>query len=163
MFRRILLSLSIATVLALPLAAPAEAGPFGFRALSGAGPGMGRRQPPSAEQLGLTPAQAAEWRAIRTDAKALRSAMLDQLEAELTAASATLARPDADLPEIRSGFEAIAQVFVSEKQQLKARRMAFYQSLNAEQQTKVREWMAREAERTAALIRAMRTLRDSEV
>jgi Spy/CpxP family protein refolding chaperone len=164
MFRRILLSLSIATVLALPLAAPAEAGPFGFRALSGAaGPGMGRRQPPSAEQLGLTPAQSAEWRAIRTDAKALRSAMLDQLEAELTAASATLARPDADLPEIRSGFEAIAQVFVSEKQQLKARRIAFYQSLNAEQQTKVREWMAREAERTAALIRAMRTLRDSEV
>jgi len=164
MFRRILLSLSIATVLALPLAAPAEAGPFGFRALSGAaGPGMGRRQPPSAEQLGLTPAQAAEWQAIRTDAKALRSAMLDQLEAELTAASATLARPDADLPEIRSGFEAIAQVFVSEKQQLKARRMAFYQSLNAEQQTKVRVWMAREAERTAALIRAMRTLRDSEV
>lgn len=163
MFRRIVLSLSIATVLALPLAASAEAGPFGFRALSGAaGPGMGRRQPPSAEQLGLTPAQSAEWQAIRRDAKALRAATLDQLEAELDDAADALARPDANLPAIRSGFEAIAQVFVAEQQQLKARRQAFYQSLNAEQQAQIRAWLAREAERSAALIRALKTLRDAE-
>lgn len=162
MFRRIVLSLSIATVLLLPLA-PAEAGPFGFRALSGAaGPGMGRRQPPSAEQLGLTPAQSAEWQAIRRDAKALRAATLDQLEAELDDAADALARPDANLPAIRSGFEAIAQVFVAEQQQLKARRQAFYQSLNAEQQAQIRAWLAREAERSAALIRALKTLRDAE-
>ena len=126
MFRRIVLSLSIATVLLLPLA-PAEAGPFGFRALSGAaGPGMGRRQPPSAEQLGLTPAQSAEWQAIRRDAKALRAATLDQLEAELDDAADALARPDANLP------------------------------------AKIRAWLAREAERSAALIRALKTLRDAE-
>jgi Spy/CpxP family protein refolding chaperone len=164
MFHRMLLSLSIATVLLLPMAAPAEAGPFGFRALSGAaGPGMGRRQPPSAEQLGLTPAQTAEWQAIRRDAKALRAATLDRLEAELEEAADALARPDANLPAIRSGFEAIAQVFVAEQQQLKARRQAFYQSLNPEQQAQIRAWLAREAERTAALIRALRTRRASEV
>jgi Spy/CpxP family protein refolding chaperone len=162
MFRRVLLSLSIATVLALPMAAPAQAGPFGFRALAGAGPGMGRRAMPSAEALGLTPAQAAEWKAIRVDAKALRSATLDQLEAELTEASIALQQPGADLPAVRSGVEAITEVFASERQQLKARRMAFYQSLSPEQQAKVRTWMAREAERTVALIRALRTLRESD-
>lgn len=162
MFRRVLLSLSIATVLLLPLAAPAEAGPFGFRALSGAGSGMARRQPPSAEQLGLTPAQAAEWQAIRRDAKALRAATLDQLEAELDDAADALASPDANLPAIRSGFEAIAQVFVAEQQQLKARRQDFYQRLNPEQQAQIRAWLAREAERSAALIRGLKTLRDAE-
>lgn len=163
MFRRVLLSLSIATVLALPMAAPAQAGPFGFRALAGAGgPGMGRRAMPSAEALGLTPAQAAEWKAIRVDAKALRSATLDQLEAELTEASIALQQPGADLPAVRSGVEAITEVFASERQQLKARRMAFYQSLSPEQQAKLRTWMAREAERTVALIRALRTLRESD-
>lgn len=160
MIRHILLPLSIATMLALPMAAPAEAGPFGVRAH--AGPAMGRQRPPSAEQLGLTPAQAAEWQAIRRDAKALRTATLDQLEAELTAAADALARPDADLPTIRSGVDAIIAVHASERQQLQARRQAFYRTLNPAQQAQVRDWLAREAERTAALIRAMRTRRGSE-
>ncbi|MCU0754888.1 MAG: Spy/CpxP family protein refolding chaperone [Xanthomonadales bacterium] len=162
MYRRILHSLCIVALLALPMAAPVEAGPFGRRVLGDAAPGMGRQPPPSAEQLGLNSAQKAEWQAIRRDAKALRAATLDQLEAELSAASAALARPDANLPAIRSGIEAIAQVYLSEQQSLKARRLAFYQSLSAEQQAKVREWLAREAERTAALIRALRILRESE-
>lgn len=123
-----------------------------------AGPWFGPQPAPSAAELGLDATQTAEWQAIQADAKALRRATLDQVEAELGDARQSLASPSADLRAVGAEFQAIALGFLMEQRQLRDRRLAFYNDLNPAQQAQVRSFLIAECERAERAIRAFEVL-----
>lgn len=145
MSRKTLLALALVTGLAST--GPVFAGPF-----------LQRLTPPTASELGLTAAQAAEWQAIQTDAQALRQATLDQVKAELDQTQAALAEPDADLGAIGQEYQAIALAALLEQRQLRNRRLDFYESLDPAQQAKVRAFLIEVSERAERAIRAFEVL-----
>ncbi|GMU43012.1 MAG: Spy/CpxP family protein refolding chaperone [Xanthomonadales bacterium] len=123
-----------------------------------AGSFLDRPTPPTAAELGLSPAQAAEWQAIQADAKALRSATLEQVKTELDRTQAALAEPDADLAAIGQEYQSIAFAALLEQRQLRNRRLAFYESLNPDQQARVRAFLIEVSERAERAIRAFEVL-----
>lgn len=141
------------TLLALALAAGLASTGDAF-----AGPFLDRPAPPTAAELGLSPAQAAEWQAIQADAKALRAATLQQVKAELDHTQAELAQPDADLRAIGQQYQSIAFAALLEQRQLRERRLAFYAGLNPQQQAQVREYLIAVSERAERAIRAFEVL-----
>lgn len=145
MSRKMLLALALVTGLAST--GPVLAGPF-----------LQRLTPPTAAELGLTAAQAAEWQAIQADAQALRQATLDQVKAELDQTQAALAEPDADLRAIGQEYQSIAFAALLEQRQLRNRRLAFYESLDPAQQAQVRAFLIEVSERAERAIRAFEVL-----
>lgn len=123
-----------------------------------AGPFLPRLDPPTAAELGLTAAQAAEWQAIAADAQSLRQATLDQVKAELDRTQVELSQADADLREIGREYQSIAFAALLEQRQLRDRRLAFYNGLNPQQQAQVRAFLLEVSERAERAIRAFEVL-----
>lgn len=123
-----------------------------------AGPFLNRPTPPTAAELGLTAEQAAQWQAIQADASALRQATLAQVKAELDRTQEELAQPDADLRAIGQQYQSIALAALLEQRQLRDRRLAFYASLDPQQQAQVRAFLLEVSERAERAIRAFEVL-----
>lgn len=127
-----------------------------------AGPFFNRPTPPTAAELGLSATQTGEWQAIQADAKALRESTLQSVQAELADTKSALASPNADLRAIGTGYQSIALTALMEQRQLRDRRLAFYDSLNPDQQAQVREYLIVMTERAERAIRAFEVLQGSE-
>lgn len=96
---------------------------------------------PTASELNLTPAQAAEWAAIQADARAFRQSLLDELATGLPLLAEDLAASDADLPAIGQQLQSQLLYALWRSQPIRQRRMAFYLQLDPAQQAQVRAWM----------------------
>ena len=108
--------------------------------------------PPTATELQLTAAQTAQWQSIQNDAREFRQSLLFELATGLPALEADLAASDADLAVITQRVQSQVLYALWRSQPIRQRRMAFYQSLNPEQQAAVRAWLA---DVTASLQRAV--------
>jgi hypothetical protein len=114
--------------------------------------------PPSAAELGLTPAQQGEWEAIRSDALAFRQSLLEELALGLPALEADLSAPDADLGAISQRLQSQLLYAAWRSQPIRQRRLAFYQSLDPAQQMIVREWLAEVVNRLQRVVSATQLL-----
>lgn len=123
-----------------------------------AGPFFNRPTPPTASELGLDTTQTAQWQAIQADARALRQDTLTQIKLELSQTRESLAEPDADLRAIGQDYQSIALTALMEQRQLRERRLAFYASLNPQQQAQVRQFLIEVTERAERGIRAFEVL-----
>lgn len=98
--------------------------------------------PPTATELQLTPAQTAEWQSIQNDAREFRQSLLIELTTGLPALEADLAATDADLADITQRIQSQVLYALWRSQPIRQRRMAFYHSLEPDQQAAVRAWLA---------------------
>ena len=114
--------------------------------------------PPSAQQLQLTPAQASEWEALQADAIGLRQQLLSDVAHNLPALEQALAAPDADLELLVQHLQSQVLYALWQTQPIRDRRLAFYQSLNAQQQTLVRDWLIAVVQRLQRVIAAVQVL-----
>jgi len=145
--------MSISTLRALVLglaiscsAVAAQAGPMRFP------------QPPSAEQLNLSPQQQAEWEALQADAIKLRQQLLSDVANNLPELEAALAEPNADLGLVAQHVQSQLLYALWQTQPIRQRRLAFYESLNSEQQTLVRNWLIGVVQRLERVIAAVEVL-----
>ncbi len=145
MIRKLLLALAL--VAGLSGTGTAVAGPF-----------FNRPTPPTTSELGLDATQAAQWQTIQADAQALRQDTLMHLKLELAQTREALAEPNADLRALGQDYQAIALTALMEQRQLRERRLAFYASLDPQQQAKVREFLIEVTERAERAIRAFEVL-----
>lgn len=114
--------------------------------------------PPSAEQLQLSPAQAQEWAALQADAVALRRQLLADVAQDLPALEQALAAPDADLGLLAQHVQSQVLYALWQTQPIRERRLAFYESLDAAQQAQVRDWLIGVVQRLERLIEAAQVL-----
>jgi hypothetical protein len=127
-----------------------------------AGPFFNRPQAPTAAELGLDANQSAQWQAIQADTRSFRQHTLQALKAELDDTKTALASPDADLRTIGQDYQSIALAALMEQRQLRDRRLAFYESLNAQQQGEVRAYLVTLIDRAERAIRAIEVLQGTD-
>ncbi len=114
--------------------------------------------PPSAEQLHLSPEQAQEWAALQADAIALRRQLLAEVAQDLPALEQALAAPDADLGLLAQHVQSQVLYALWQTQPIRERRLAFYESLDPDQQAQVRSWLIGVVQRLERLIEAAQVL-----
>ncbi|MEN9560712.1 MAG: motif family protein, partial [Pseudomonadota bacterium] len=128
---------SVLTLLAsLTIGFTAIAAPHG---MGGHGGGMGFMLAEKLKtELALNPAQTAEWDKIAASAKAARAQARTLHEELITATKAELANPQPDLAKLAAKKDAIHTQVMALMKPIQTQKLAFYQSLSAEQKTKVR-------------------------
>ncbi len=114
--------------------------------------------PPSAAELNLSPQQQLEWEALQADAVALRQQLLVDLASNLPELEAALAAPDADLDLLAQHVQSQVLYALWQTQPIRQRRLAFYQSLDPQQQTQVRTWLIGVVQRLERVISAVQVL-----
>lgn len=115
-------------------------------------------QPPSAQQLELSPAQQAEWEALQADAIELRRQLLEDVADNLPELEQALAAPDADLGLLAQHVQSQVLYALWQTQPIRERRLAFYESLNPEQQALVRDWLIAVVQRLERVVSAVQLL-----
>lgn len=96
---------------------------------------------------GLSAAQQVVLTDIRTQTQAQRRDAHARIGALIDTAQDELSQPEADLGALASQAEATLLPLVFEARVLRQSRLDFYNTLNADQQAEVRDWMQRRLER----------------
>ena len=112
----------------------------------------------SAQQLELSPAQQAEWEALQADAIELRRQLLEDVADNLPELEQALAAPDADLGLLAQHVQSQVLYALWQTQPIRERRLAFYESLNPEQQALVRDWLIAVVQRLERVVSAVQLL-----
>jgi len=114
--------------------------------------------PPSAAELNLSPAQQLEWEALQADAIAMRQQLLSDVANNLPELEAALSSPNADLGLLAQHVQSQALYALWQTQPIRQRRLAFYQSLDPQQQAQVRTWLIGVVQRLERVIAAVQVL-----
>ncbi len=108
----------------------------------------GMRLPPmTAQELGLDQAQADRLLELQSRQRAYRLAAYDTVGGLLRDARVELDAPEPLLNSISVEFEQTVMALALEQRSLKAERMAFYQSLDADQQARVHAHLRQQLDR----------------
>jgi len=101
--------------------------------------------------LHLTPAQEIAWQALQNEQRDLFRQGREQLSDAAAIARIELAEPDADLAGLAATLETEVDLWMADQRALRARKLAFYETLSAEQQAVLRAELVRRIERAEAL------------
>lgn len=114
--------------------------------------------PPSATELGLDARHAAAWEQLRAETIALRDAGRSELRERLRQADAILADDHADLRAFSADLDSDVDAWLARSRDLRARKLAFFESLSDTEKAHVREVMRERLARLARLRSAFTTL-----
>ncbi len=101
--------------------------------------------------LNLSPTQEIAWQALQNQQREVFRHGREQLGELASIARVELAEPDADLPKLAATLETEVDLLMTEQRALRTRKLAFYETLSAEQQAVLRDELVRRIERTEAL------------
>ena len=107
--------------------------------------------PPTATELGIAPAHAKRWDALRAEAVALRTVGRDDLREGVDEFRALLDQPAPDLRAFSRESQRRVDAHMAEARALRERQLDLYESLSPQDQAKVRKAMAERLDRFAAL------------
>jgi hypothetical protein len=107
--------------------------------------------PPTAAELGIAPAHAKRWDALRAEAVALRTVGRDDLRDGIGEFRALLDQPAPDLRAFSRESQRKVDAHMAEARALRDRQLDLYESLSPQDQAKVRKAMAARLDRFAAL------------
>ena len=114
--------------------------------------------PPSATELGLDNSHAAAWEQLRAETIALREAGRGELRERLRQADAILADEHADLRAFSADLDSDVDAWLARSRDLRARKLAFFESLSDSEKAHVRNVMRERLARLARLRSAFTTL-----
>ena len=114
--------------------------------------------PPSATELGLDSSHAAAWEQLRAETIALRDAGRSELRERLRQADAILADEHADLRAFSADLDSDVDAWLARSRDLRARKLAFFESLSDSEKAHVRNVMRERLARLARLRSAFTTL-----
>ena len=114
--------------------------------------------PPSATELGLDARHAAAWEQLRAETIALRDAGRGELRERLQQADAILADDHADLRAFSADLDSDVDAWLARSRDLRARKLAFFDSLSDTEKAHVRDVMRERLARLARLRSAFTTL-----
>ncbi|MEZ5457538.1 MAG: Spy/CpxP family protein refolding chaperone [Lysobacteraceae bacterium] len=101
--------------------------------------------------LHLNTSQTAAWQALQAEQRALFMQGRSQLSEAADLARSELSAPDADLAGLAATLETEVDLWMADQRALRARKLAFYETLSAEQQAVLREELIRRMERAESL------------
>ncbi len=114
--------------------------------------------PPTASELGLDARHTATWNALREETLNLRESAREEIRSKLHQAYALLADDNADLGALAASNDSAIDDALARSRALRDRKLAFYQTLNADEQRAVRSAMRSRLERAQRLRAAFATL-----
>ena len=133
----------------------------GAAALAAAAPRVRPFDPPTAEQLGLSGAAAAQWSGLRTQTISLRDAARGAARQRLDALRQLLASAAPDLDAFSRASEQQIDAHIAQARALKAQQLALYDSLPASQRAQVRAVMLQRLDRLQHLRAALAELAEA--
>ena len=95
--------------------------------------------PPTAAELGLSGAQVGQWNQLRDQTLSLRTAARGSALQRIAQLRELLAKPEPDLDAFNRDAEHAGDDLLARARALKAKKLAFYDSLPAAQQAQVRK------------------------
>jgi uncharacterized membrane protein len=101
--------------------------------------------------LHLSPTQEIAWQALQNEQRELFRQGREQLSDAAAIARIELAEPDADLAGLAASLETEVDLWMADQRALRARKLAFYETLSPEQQVVLRDELVRRIERAEAL------------
>jgi uncharacterized membrane protein len=101
--------------------------------------------------LHLSPTQEIAWQALQNEQRELFRQGREQLNDAAAIARIELAEPDADLAGLAASLETEVDLWMADQRALRARKLAFYETLSPEQQAVLRDELVRRIERAEAL------------
>ena len=101
--------------------------------------------------LHLSPTQEIAWQALQNEQRELFRQGREQLSDAAAFARIELAEPDADLAGLAASLETEVDLWMADQRALRARKLAFYETLSPEQQAVLRDELVRRIERAEAL------------
>jgi hypothetical protein len=108
-------------------------------------------QPPSAAELGLSPAHARQWDALRGEALALRQVGREDLRDGFGELRVLLDQPSPDLRAFSRESQRRVDAHMAEARALRERQLDLYESLSPAEQARVRKAMAERLDRFARI------------
>lgn len=111
----------------------------------------GNFAPPTAAELGLTPANAARWDALREESLALRSVAREEIGGGLREFRGLLDTTQPDLRAFSAESQRKVDAHLAEARVLRDRQLDLYESLTPAEQARVREAMAERLDRLGRL------------
>lgn len=115
-------------------------------------------EPPSASELGLDASHASAWNRLREESMQLRASAREDIRQRLLQADALLAGSAPDLGAFSAEIDRQVDDFLARSRDLRARKLALYESLSPNEQNAVREAMRAHLERARRLRAAFATL-----
>ncbi len=101
--------------------------------------------------LNLSASQTAAWQTLQAEQRALFLQGRTQLSEAAALARIELSEPDADLAGLAATLETEVDLWMADQRALRARKLAFYETLSAEQQAVLREELIHRMERAESL------------
>jgi uncharacterized membrane protein len=114
--------------------------------------------PPSASELGLDANQTSTWNALREETLNLRESAREEFRSKIEQADALLADDNADLGALSRSIDSAVDDALARSRALRDRKLAFYQTLNPNEQRAAREAMRSRLERAKHLRAAFVTV-----
>jgi uncharacterized membrane protein len=114
--------------------------------------------PPSASELGLEASHTDTWNALREETLSLRESAREEVRSTLEHADALLADDNADLAALSQSIDSAVDDTLARSRALRDRKLAFYQTLGADEQRAVRSAMRSRLERAQRLRAAFATV-----
>ncbi|MFZ5638182.1 MAG: hypothetical protein ACOY82_16515 [Pseudomonadota bacterium] len=113
--------------------------------------GADAMQPPTAAELGLSPAHAKRWDALRAEAVALRQIGREDLRDGVGELRTLLDQPSPDLRAFSRESQRKVDAHMAEARALRERQLDLYESLTPDEQARVRRAMAERLDRFARI------------
>lgn len=107
--------------------------------------------PPTAAELGIAPAHARQWDALRAEAIALREVGRESLGDGLDEFRSLLDQPSPDLRAFNRESQRRLDAHLAEARALRDRQLDLYESLSPQEQARVRKAMAERLDRFARI------------
>jgi hypothetical protein len=107
--------------------------------------------PPTAAELGIAPAHAGEWDALRAEAAALRQVGREDLRSGIDSFRRLLDQPSPDLRAFSLESQRKVDAHMAEARALRDRQLDLYETLSPQEQARVRAAMAERLNRFARM------------
>lgn len=113
---------------------------------------------PSAAELGLDPSHAAAWERLRAESLQLRTSARQDMRERLSQADDILASDAPDLRALSADVDRRLDEYLARSRDLRARKLAFYESLSPAEQASVRDMLRARLDRMQRVRSALAAL-----